>query len=318
MSPVDLDGYTIIPLSGGGKKSYTIQDKIIAPGEHYVITFPTQMLNNSKESITLYDADGNVADTTPMKNDSSDDDRTWQRETDASAKWVFKKGTKGGDNGGMFSNGSPIRAAIMQCMMDAATQAFKEMGSKIIGPDGVALFVKRILELTIQNAINMIAGCVVSASVFIEIAVNDATGSVHSGIRFSIVVGREIIKDGLNWLVGQVVSMMNHIDNPTGMSPRQILSDDIYFRTMIFASITTPKILGSLGGKQGVTAGLVIECNLTAIATLFGKSNGHWKVNVGLVFEDIPTYMVPPMIKVDSDKRTDLWLFMLTLEKAKT
>jgi hypothetical protein len=40
-------------------------------------------------------------------------------------------------------------------------------------------------------------------------------------------------------------------------------------------------------------------------------------VNVGIVLEDIPSVMVPPMLKADPDKRSDLWLFWMTMEKAK-
>ena len=316
ISAVDLDGYSLVPFSNGKRICY-IENVVLEPGGRYTITFPGQFLNNTKESVTLFDRDGNVVDYTPLKNDTADDDRTWQRETDASAKWVFKKGTKGEDNGGKMMGGSPIRAAVVQCMLDAGKQAFAEMGAKIVGPDGVALFLKRVVELTIQNAINMIANCIVSASIFIELSIGDATGSAHGGIRFSLVLGREIVKDGLNWAVGQIISMMNNVDNPTGMTPKQIISDDIYFQTMIFAQVTTPKILGPLGNKAGITAGIVIECNLTALCTLFGKSNGQWRVNIGLVFDEFPTHLVPPMMKVDPDKKTDLWLFRLTMERSR-
>ena len=315
-SAVNLEGYMLM-ASSGTNKVYEIHDTVLGPGERTVVTFPGLFLNNTKESLVLYDPDGRVADATPIKADSKNDDFTWQRETDASAKWVFKKGTKGEDNGSRFVSGNPIRAAIAQCVMDAATKAFGEMGLKIVGPDGIALFLKRVIELTVENAINMIASCVVSASIFIEIAVRDVTGSAGSGIRFSLMLDKDIIKDGLTWAVGQITAMMNNIDNPTGMTPKQIISDDIYFQTMIFAQVTTPKILGSLGGHSGITAGVVVSCNITALCNLIGKPGGTWRVNIGLVLEDIQTKMVPPMIKTDPDKKTDLWLFRMTLERAK-
>ncbi|MCL2142949.1 MAG: lamin tail domain-containing protein [Methanomassiliicoccaceae archaeon] len=314
-SAVDLEGYKIQPFSNM-TRMYEIHDTVLRPGERTVITFPGQFLNNTRESITLFDADGVVVDYTPSKTDSKNDDLTWQRETDASANWVLKKQTKGEDNGGRVMGGSPVRAALVQCIISAGNQAFGEMGLKIVGPDGVALFLKRVIELTIENAINMIASCVVSASIFIELAVNDASGTAHSGIRFSLTLGKEIVQDGLRWAVGQITSMMNHIDNPTGMTPKQIISDDIYFRTMIFAQVTTPKILGSLGNKDGITAGIVVECNITALCTLFGKSAGTWKVNAGLLLEDVPPRALPPMMKADPDKNADLWLLRLTMQKA--
>jgi uncharacterized membrane-anchored protein YhcB (DUF1043 family) len=316
LTSVNLDGYKITPFSNP-KKVYEIKDVTLSPGGRTVITFPGQFLNNSKEMVILYDADGVEVDCTPMKTDSRNDDFTWQRETDASTKWVLKKQTKGTDNGGMLANGSPVRAAIMQCVVKAGQDAFKEMGSKIIGPDGVALFLKRMVELTIKYAIDMIANCVVSAAIFIELSIADMSGTGHAGIRFSLMLDKEIVKDGLNWAVGQILAMMNSIDNPTGMTARQIISDDIYFQTMVYAQVTAPRILGNVNGNVGVTAGVAIGCNITALCNLFGRSGGTWKVNAGIVLEDIPTYMVPPQLKADPDKKSDLWLFRMTLEKAK-
>ena len=253
-----------------------------------------------------------------MKTDNKNDDSTWQRETDASSKWVFKKQTKNADNGGKYNGGNPIRAAIAQCAIDAATKAFGEMGMKIVGPDGVALFLKRVIELIIENAINMIADCVVSASIFIEITISDVSGSLHSGIRFSLAIDKEFVRDGLKWAIGQITGMMNNIDNPTGMTPKQIVSDDVYFRTMVFAQVSTPKILGGLGNVNNVTVGVSVSCNLTALGSLFGRGGGNtWRVEAGLVLEEFPTCLVPPMFKLESDKKTDIWLFRITFEKAK-
>jgi hypothetical protein len=318
LNSVDLEGYRIIPLSGANKV-YTIPNTILGPGERVVITFPGQFLNNTRESVTLFDPDGIVVDTTPIKSDSKDDDSTWQRETDASVKWVQKKGTKGADNGGKYTGGTPIKAALAKCALDAGTQAFAEMGLKLVGLDGVAQFLQRTIELTIEKAIDMIASSVVGASIFIEIAVSDLTGTAHSGLRFSLAIGKDFVSNGLKWAIGQITGMMNSMDNPTGMTPRQIVSDDVYFQTMIFARVTTPKILGNtLGGRSDITAGVVIGCNLTALSNLLGRPGGTWKVNVGLVLEGIHPHMVPPMIKVvaDDTKSVDLWLFRMTLQKA--
>jgi len=315
LSSVDLTGYRIVP-SSNPSKNYVIKDVTLSPGGRVVITFPGQFLNNSREIITLYDTDGMEVDCTPMKSDSKNDDFTWQRETDASTTWVFKKGTKDADNGGRFVNGSPLRASVIDCLVRAGQDAFKEMGSKIIGPDGVALFLKRTIELAIQYAIELIANCVVSLSIFIELSISDLSGTGHAGMRFSLVLDREIIKDGLTWAVGQVVGMMNNIDNPTGMTPKQIISDDIYFQTMLYLQITAPKVLKT-GSDSKVTAGVVVRCNLTAMGNLIGKSGGTWKVNIGIVLEDIPSMTLPAILKVDPDKKTDLWLFRMTMEKAK-
>ncbi|MCL1983868.1 MAG: lamin tail domain-containing protein, partial [Methanomassiliicoccaceae archaeon] len=316
ISTVDLEGYRIVPFSNPSKE-YIIRDFVLHPGERIVITFPGQFLNNAAEAVILYDADDNEVDRTPLKSDSKNDDQTWQRETDASAKWVFKKATKETDNGGKLMGGNPIRALIMDCVLSAAKEAFTEFGLKIIGPDGVAEFLKRVIELTIKNAIDMIASCVVSASVFIEIAVSDYSGSVHSGLRFSLILDGDFVRDGLNWIVGQIKGMMNNMDNPTGMTPRQIISDDVYIQTMVFFQVSAPKVLGPLSKEVKVTAGIVVSCNLTAVSSLLGRGGDSWKVKAGIVLEDYPSIMVPPMFKADIDKKTDLWLFKMTFERSK-
>ncbi|MCL1984379.1 MAG: lamin tail domain-containing protein, partial [Methanomassiliicoccaceae archaeon] len=317
LSTVDLEGYRLVPFSHPSKE-YIIHDFVLHPGQRIVITFPGQFLNNAAEAVILYDADDNEIDRTPLKSDSKNDDLTWQRETDASAKWVFKKATKGTDNGGKMMGGNPVRALIMECVMNAARTAFAEFGLKIIGPDGVADFLKRVIELTIRNAIDMIASCVVSASVFIEIAVNDYTGSIHSGLRFSLFLDGDFVRDGLNWIVGQIKGMMNNMDNPTGMAPRQIISDDVYIQTMVFFQVTAPKVLGPLSDDVHVTAGIVVSCNLTAVSNLLGRGGGTWRVNAGIVLEDYPSIMVPAMFKVDLGKKTDLWLFKMTFERSRS
>jgi hypothetical protein len=87
---------------------------------------------------------------------------------------------------------------------------------------------------------------------------------------------------------------------------------------MVFAQVTTPKILGTLGGRSDVTVGVVVNCNLTAMCNLFGRPGGTWKVNVGLVFEDIPAGYLPPFIDADPEAKTDLWLFRMSFEREKT
>jgi hypothetical protein len=81
--------------------------------------------------------------------------------------------------------------------------------------------------------------------------------------------------------------------------------------------VSTPKILGNSLGNRSVTAGLSIGCNITALCNLLGRPGGTWRVNIGLVLEDIPAYSIPSMIKFDPEKKTDLWLFKMTLERSK-
>ncbi len=91
---VDIGGWTIRPTSGM-VSTYTIpQGTTMGPEGRLVITFPQQFLDNSDESVVLYDNQGNEVDRTLLLVDTDSDNYTWQRQQDGSDEWIFKPATK--------------------------------------------------------------------------------------------------------------------------------------------------------------------------------------------------------------------------------
>lgn len=71
----------------------------IPPKGFYVVTNTTKWLDNEFESIILTDATSNEVDRTPVKSDTFDDARTWQRnpdgkDTNTDDDWIFQTGTR--------------------------------------------------------------------------------------------------------------------------------------------------------------------------------------------------------------------------------
>ena len=98
---------------GGWKLSTTHGERVtitissgttIAANGYYVVGRGSQWLDNEDESIILRDSAGNEVDRTPVKSDTYNDGRSWQRypngkDTDTAADWSLHASTKEESNG---------------------------------------------------------------------------------------------------------------------------------------------------------------------------------------------------------------------------
>jgi hypothetical protein len=88
---VDLTGWTLVNNDGD---IHSLSGSISTNG-YEVVSFSGSWLDNSDEGITLFNSNSNEVDATPIKADSSNDDRTWQRvpngvDTDTDGDWSFQ------------------------------------------------------------------------------------------------------------------------------------------------------------------------------------------------------------------------------------
>lgn len=310
---VNLEGYSLYPGSGE-MKGKVLSGIILPPGGRTVITFDKQALNNSKSAhsngdcVILADPDGNIIDKTPYKTDTDNSDFTWQRSADAATVWSYMKGTPGERNGGSVPGGILMKVFILECIKNAAEKAFLEMGNRIKSVDDVAKYLERVMELVINDMISSIAGIIVDAYFFIELELTDLAETQHYGLEVAIGTGPEMMEAAMRWLIGQIGVMTKYVGNPAGISPADIVTDGIYIRTIIYAGVSAPKFLGADAGVQ-VDAGISVSVNLSAVCTVFGMERGRWKAEIGVVIRDLPSGLVPPFLKADTDKKSDLWLF---------
>ena len=311
---VDLDGYVLVAGSNE-KNTYKIVKTSIAPREFVVIDLPNLMLNNSTgtkttgEKITLFDKDGKEVDSTPWKSDTKDDDLSWQRKGDASSAWIHNKSTKGETNGGK----AEWSRAIVSIIYDAVVKAVKDV-NMVSDLNDLTLLVQKVLETVFMNIARNIAGCIIEASVFVEVAVSDLTGTGHTGVRLALKINESIVIEVFEWMVHQIRQLFGHLDNPSNISPQkpafEVLIDNVFIQFSVFSMITAPKILKPLsaGEMPRVEIAVVVECNLASVYSLLGKEKGKWKANFGVVMENIPSELVPKAFKVGEGKSADLWL----------
>ena len=316
---IDLTGYRIVPATNESKALEL--SGTIGPLDTKVFYFSGQSLKNSGktgnhngESLTLYDPDENILDTTPWKTDSSNDERTWQRSSDGSTTWTFIKGTPGKSNGLFIKTNSFTKTFIIDSLLEAGEDALYRMGNHLKSVDDVAEFLKMMLELFIENIIKKLADMIVSAAVFLKLEVSDMASTQHAGIRLALDMNSELVEEGLKWLISQTGLLGTYVTSPKCDNPMEIVCNDTYFRTTIYAGISTPKFLGDDNGEE-IIIGISVGVNISAFMNIFGSKDMDWKVEAGIVLEDCPTQMLSKWLDKKKGEHCDLWLISMRFQK---
>jgi hypothetical protein len=310
-SRVDLEGYTIHAGSNLTGKVYKITNSQLMPGQREVFNLPGQFLNNSKEYVVLKSPDGKVVDTTPVKSDSSNDSRTWQRAADAATDWAFAEGTPSGGNCGGILGGEMMKAQIFKLLKDSAVKTMGKM-KMLKSTDDLGKFIKVALQDAIDTGIEMLANCLVEAGIFLSIDITDASSTMCAGVRFSLFIDSGFVEQGLKYIVGEIESFIFNIENPYGYKPKTILTDNLYLGVTFYFGMNTPSFLKQIDLYPEVQIGIHISCNVSGLCRLFGKNIGEWEVNAGVLIMDCPPFLIPPSQKPDISREADLWLLKAT------
>ncbi len=316
-STIDLDGYMLIP--GTDESKYVLLSGTISPFEKKVVKFDKQALNNSKnkkgngEMLTLLNESGEIVDSTPWKTDSYNDDRTWQRTSDGGVKWDLLPGSPGKSNGTPFG-GSIVKEFVIDNLKTAGEKAFYQMGNHLTSVDDVAKFLQLIVKLFIEELIESIADILVCAAVYISFELTDYAQTQHVGLRLSLEMDSELVKEGLEWLLSQIGFLASYIDSPKCSDPFEIVCNDTYFRTMVYAGISAPKFLSDKCPQ--VQMGISSKVNISGLMSVFGNDEGRWKAEFGVVIEDCPFDLVPKKMNENKGSKCDLWLMKMSFCEA--
>ena len=311
---VDLEGYWLYPVSGRNK-GVEITDTVLGPGQRAVVTFPGMALNNSKESVILEDADGDRVDESPEFTDGENSDFTWQRIFDGSTVWKSLPGTPDVRNGGGMTDRFGIGPMLFDIVTESALDVLDEMGGRINTVDGLCEYLRNVVSRIIDTVIEMIGGCIIEACVFLEVELTDYTGSGHAGFRLGLGFDGELIEDGIRYLLSMVPILGEYVNNPEGMTAEKVLYQDIYLRTVFYTGVSMPAFLGGLADTEQ-DLGLSVRTNLSGITEMMGEGIGRWSADAGLVAENVPSGLLPPVFDADPSKMSDLWLIDMHFEQA--
>ncbi len=315
----DLLGYTLVP-KGNDKKSVSIGDVVLAPGQRTVIYLPDQVLKNDGKGcqVTLYDTYGNVVDRSPLLKDTSNDDSTWQRSTDGSVNWSFMPGTEDSKNRGEFAGAAVLKTMLIDFAKDAAIEVLDEMGDRVQGTDQTMEYAERVVARIVEKFIDCVADCLVEACAFVKFELTDYTQSQHFGMKIMLGVDSDLVRDVLRYLAAMIPVIGEHIDNPEGITAGDILCQDVFLRTLVYTGISAPKFLGNVLDDTEIDAAISVRFNISAVTALFGEEKGRWHAEAGIVFENIPTQMVPESLDPKPYMKSDLWLFRMSFFERKS
>ncbi len=316
-----LAGFTLSAGSNPKTKSILIGEETIAPKGRVVIDLPGVFLNNASSSklkggeyVILKDRDGEEVDRTPKKTDDANDGHTWQRIADGAFEWVFENGTYDSPNCGGLVSGAMVKTAVLKVLTDSAVDTLSDMGT-LKSMDDLSKFFQVAVQNAITTMIEMIAGCLVEASIFLSIDVTDATGTGGGGFRAALMVDNDFAENGLKCLVGEIEALLFNMGNPYGISPKDVLLNDVYLDVRVYAGISTPKFLGNTDMFPKTKLTVDIRANIAGLGRIVGCQDGEWKVVAGVMISDCPTALIPSALNPDRTMSSDLWLIKAVFEE---
>ncbi len=315
---IDLEGYSLVASSDHRNKVMRLYGSI-SPGEFLLIEPSFSMVNTSGkltkngEGLTLKDPNGDVVDKTKIMKDTADDGKTWQRSYDGSGDWEFKDATMGRSNGSYVSSNLLTVEVAKEIVSGAVQTAFGKVGS-ITSLETMQEVIQITVKETIESVIKKVAGCLVEASVFVQVDVMDITSSASGGVRVALRCDSDLVEDTLKYIAGKVESIALSMKNPYRIDGVAMFTDNIDLELTVGAKLQFPRILASaMDSLPKVDFGATFRSNISALTRLFGEDIGKPEVECGLRVVDCPTALIPPKLSPKNGMDHDLWLFKVTV-----
>lgn len=320
--PRCVDGWSLSTLHG--RSSAMPIHGTIPPHGLLVFTFPETSIDNGNpddpfndgDAVVLMDQTGARVDSTPVMRDIANDDRTIQRAWDGGPRWEFRQGSKGA------SNGLPVLLAtsdfIAKALFEAFKQAFVETQLQEVSAslDFIVLFAKRVLNNFIENLLGLVKEVIHELIFFVQVTLQDATGTAGAGFRASFVVTGEAIMELLRWLIHSFATFIVNLGRPSSpiaypAFPPSFFSG-LFLRFEVLFEVGLPRmvrVLGAVGdlGRR-YTMLVAIAPNIPALGALAGKSWGAWRVEFGACLEGVPKEFAMGYLTKDVGDIIDFWI----------
>ena len=312
---ISLSGWTIETMHGV-QRCDDLGDVLLMPHTRVVYTFSKQALDNEgadkfpiMESAVLRDSSARRVDSTPWTVDNKDDGRSWQRSFDGSDRWEFRTSTKGSANAAWrYDTGSSqsLIGTITDCLMESLDMMIAAGTSA----DGIAITIRATIDNILERLTDYIIDSIIEIGVYVEVSINDMTGSAGGGFRASIGVSNGFVREALHWFGNAIVEVMRDLLNPMAPLQSALSMERLYENTWIglnaFCKIGLPGILGKSPVMVKMSA--VIKVNLAAVGLLIGKDLGHPQMTFGVLISGIPASLMQNAKLRGTGTMVDVWL----------
>jgi hypothetical protein len=317
---IDVDGYSLETTHG--EIAFIELSGTVPANGYRAFTFSRVSLDNGDpqdsfakgDAILLRAPSGRALDVTPLISDTANDQKTWHRRWDGGPKWEF------GDNSKGKSNGNPLIRAypdlLTKICFDSLMLAFEDEKDNV---SASIEFVKNLIASFLRELIGQVAdfaaSLVTGADLFIDIGINDLSGSAGGGFRFRVHVDGDIIRQMIIWFAEQLAKIFGRIlwDKEVSLAMKGKLhpAEAIYVGFDAYIKIGTPEWLSCILDTAGIMGEIRLACsflmNLATLGPLFGRDLGSYCIVFGLHLDGLPGEDLLEPLTIKSDK-VDVWL----------
>jgi len=287
-----------------------------------VFTFSQVSLDNGDpqdsfakgDAILLRAPSGRALDVTPLISDTANDQKTWHRRWDGGPKWEFGDKSKGTSNGNPLIHTYPD--LLTKICFDSLMLAFEDEKDNV---SASIEFIKNLIASFLRELIGQVAdfaaSLVTDADLFIDIGINDLSGSAGGGFKFRVHVDGDLIRQMIIWFAEQLVKIFGRVlwDKEVSLAMKGKLhpAEAIYFGFDTYVRIGTPEWLSCILDTAGVMGEIRLTCsflmNLATLGSLFGRDLGSYCIVFGLHLDGLPGEDLLEPLTIHSDK-VDVWL----------
>jgi len=315
---IDLDGYSLIASSNRAKKVLALSGSI-GPGELMVVEPKFAMVNGASgslkngEILTLKGPEGDVVDKTPSLPDSANDSMTWHRMYDGSTEWEFGEGTPETRAQRQITDSFLSISALKEIAWDSVVSAFSKVGS-ITDPASMQRLIELIVKSIIDEVIDRAVSRLVEASLFLEVDVEDLSGSASGGVRIALRADESLARDILRYIAGKFEEIVMGFSNPYRIDPVRMFTENIDLEVTVHARIGYPQFMSrAADALPQADFGVTFRANIAAISSVLGVDSGKPSIECGIRFIGCPAAVIPPALSPDPDMDHDLWLVRCTV-----
>jgi len=317
---ITVDGYSLETTHG--EIAFIELSGTVPANGFRVFTFSQVSLDNGDpqdsfakgDAILLRAPSGRALDVTPLISDTANDQKTWHRRWDGGPKWEF------GDNSKGKSNGNPLIHAypdlLTKICFDSLMLAFEDEKDNV---SASIEFIKNLIASFLRELIGQVAdfaaSLVTDADLFIDIGINDLSGSAGGGFKFRVHIDGDLIRQMIIWFAEQLVKIFGRVlwDKEVSLAMKGKLhpAEAIYFGFDTYVRIGTPEWLSCILDTAGVMGEIRLTCsflmNLATLGSLFGRDLGSYCIVFGLHLDGLPGEDLLEPLTIHSDK-VDVWL----------
>jgi hypothetical protein len=317
------DNWSVSSINGKLTKMNLSSLESEIDGEYTVFTIENESLDNGKsknpfskgDGLILYDENGTVIDRTPaFKDPGLGDSNTWQRTYDGGSIWQKKEKTQLASNG---EEKLDIKQQIIDALKSSFQIAWNDFVEKDFSLDAIIDLVKDWIHNFIEMVLTLIYDVVQKVYVFLDLLLEDATGSAGGGIRISLGMDNVGLDALLRWIIKSIETFFYNITNPANPENYPTIPKDLpehmFIQFEVYLFMGTPNLIKKVSEEppERCRLSIAVSANIPALVNLLGWDWGDWEVVFGAYLDHFPSKALSNYFGTSDnpDNYVNLWLF---------